>query len=121
MESRNILEQVSSWAREGLLVHSLYVYTSPPLILSSHMPFTIEFIKNVFIALATMRCLPLVRITSPKITGVTRVITGDVVASGWTDAHTVDPIGTSKAARLTWITAEEGSCEGVGGHDGKPG
>ena len=27
LESRNFLEQVSSWAREGLLVHSLYVYT----------------------------------------------------------------------------------------------
>ena len=57
----------------------------------------------------------------PKSIGVTRVITGDVVASGRTNAHTVDPIGTSKAAGSTWITAEEGSYEGVGGHDGKPG
>ena len=58
--------------------------------------------------------------TLPKSTGVIRVIAGDAVASGQTDAHTVGPIGTSKAAGSTWIAAEEGSCEGVRGHDGKP-
>ena len=92
LESRNFLEQVSSWAREGLLVHSLYVYTPPPLVLSSHMPFTIEFIKNYFIALATMRCPPSVCTTMSKITGVKRAIAGNVVTSGQTDTHTIDSI-----------------------------
>ena len=51
LESRNSIEQVSSWASEGLLMHSLYIYTPPPLVLSSYMPFTIKFIKYVFITL----------------------------------------------------------------------
>ena len=88
LESRIFLEQVSSWARKGLLVHFLYVYTPPPLVLSSHMPFTIKSIKNVFIALATMKCPSSVYITLPKINGIKRVITGDVVALGQTDTHT---------------------------------
>ena len=82
-------------------MHPLYVCTPPPLVLSSHMPFTIEFIKYVFIALATMRCAPSVCTTLPKITGVKRAIAGDVVALGQTDTHTVGSIGTSKAAGLT--------------------
>ena len=78
-------------------MHPLYVYTPPPLVLSSHMPFTIEFIKYVFIALATMKCPPSVRTTLPKIR-VNRAIAGDVVASEQTDAHTVGPIDTFKVA-----------------------
>ena len=56
------------------------------------MPFTIEFITNVFIALATMGCPPSIRTTLPKITGVKRVITGNVVALGQTNTHTVAPL-----------------------------
>jgi len=41
-----------------------------------------------------------------------------VVSSGQTDTHTVGPIGTSKAAELTQITAVEGLYKGVRGHDG---
>ena len=82
-------------------MHSLYVCTPPPPVLSSHMPFTIEFIKYVFIDLATMGCPPSVCTTLPKITGVKRAIAGDVVASEQTDTHTVGPIGTSKAAGST--------------------
>ena len=62
--------------------------------------------------------IPSVRHTLPKITGVHRAITGDVVASEHTDTHTVGPIGTSKAAGSMWIAAVEGLCEGVEGHDG---
>ena len=88
LESRNFLEQASSWVREGLLMHSLYVYTPPPLVLSSHIPFTIEFITSVFITLATMGCPPSVCTTLPKITGVKRAIAGDVVALKQTETHT---------------------------------
>ena len=53
----------------------------------------------------------------PKTTGVKRVNAGDSVALGQTDTHTVGSIDTSKAARLTWIVAGEGSYGGVVGRD----
>ena len=87
LESRNFLEQVSSWVRKGFLMHPLYVCIPPSLILSSHKSFTIEFIKYVFVALATIRCLLSVCTTLPKITGVKRAIAGDVVASEETNTH----------------------------------
>ena len=102
----------------GVLGHSMYVYTSPPFSLSSILRLSVPF---MIFALSYKRLFSKCPPTLPKSTRVKRVITGDVVASGRTDAHTVDPIGTSKAAGSTWIAAEEGSCEGVGGHDGKPG